>query len=266
MIKELLISFKENLESKTSNPFFGTVILIWIIKNWNLIYSIFNFESKTTLELKRQFIIKHFKFHPLIETLLYCVAEAFVILITSYLLINISRLIINFFEKKVTPLVYKWTDKNSIVLKTVYDTLETERIRLEKRVDEERDARLKLQEDYDKLEKRYSDFLVDAKLPKTSNLSSSKNDSKDEIDSESQRVKIIKERLTKDNKIDKFEIIAASVLNNESMQKDNAILKEFTVLGLITRGSSGYPSGNFYYNLTSVGKSLHEMLLMEKLR
>ncbi|NHM08365.1 hypothetical protein G4D82_14140 [Flavobacterium sp. CYK-4] len=260
MIKELLISFKDNLESKSSNPFFGTLILIWLIKNWNLFYSIFNFDPKTTLAKKQLFILNHFKKHPFLETLGYCVLKSICLLIIAYFLINLSRLIVNFFEKKITPLVYKWTDNNSIVLRTVYENSENERKRLEKRLEEEREAKLKLQADYDKLEIKLAERLT--KSVETQQDSSSK---KDEVSSGDTKLDLILKKLKKENKIGAFELIGAAILNNRAINRDDTNVKEFASLGLITQ--SRYVSGSSYiFSLTSLGQNLHETILIEKLK
>ena len=268
MIKDLLISFKDNIQTKTSNPFFGTLILVWITKNWNVIYSIFNFDSKTTLEEKRSFIITHFTNRPFIETVLWCVLETFIILLISYILINLARLIVNFFDKQVTPLVYKWTDENSIVLKTVYEASENERKRLEKRVEEEREAKLKLQEDYDKLEKRNVELLTD----KNSSQPSSQEEKpskpvrqKSSLTASEEKLLLIFNKLQKDKKLDAFEKVASAILNNNSIEKANALVVEFTDLGLIIPGNHT-GAGQYRFSLTNFGKDIQEKLLMEKLK
>ncbi len=262
MIKELLISFKENLESKTSNPFFGTLILIWIIKNWNLFYSIFNFDPKTPLKLKQEFITNHFKKHPFLETLGICVLKAIVFLIIAYLLINLSRLIINFFEKKVTPIMYKWTDKNSIVLRSVLDSSEEERQRLEKRLEEERAAKLKLQSDYDRLETRITDLLTKNSLLKNGETD---KETAPVISLTSNKLDLILKKLKKDNMIGEFEKVAQTILNGKTMNREDEYVKEFVSLGLIL--NNGYASNNLYnYSLTTLGKDLSEAVLLEKLQ
>jgi len=269
MIKDLFISFKENFKDKTSNPFFGTLILVWLTKNWNLFYSIFNFDSGTTLEQKRDFILKHFELRPFIETLIYCVFQSFVILIVSYFLINLSRLIVNFYEKRVTPLVYKWTDEKSIVLKSVYESSENERKRLEKRVEEEREAKLKLQEDYDKLEKRIGELLLNriekGDTPKSETKTKSPKVNADKS-SENNKITLLLNKLKKEDKLDEFEKIASQILNNDPIQKSNKIIGELVTIGLVTPGSYRSNPDWYNYGLTAIGKELHELLLMEKLK
>lgn len=268
MIKDLLISFKDNIKTKTSNPFFGALILIWSTRNWDLLFSIFNFDSKTTLEEKRNFIITHFTNRPFIETLLWCVLETFIILLISYTLINIARLIVNFFDKRVTPLVYKWTDENSIVLKTVYQASENDRKRLEKRVEEEREAKLKLQEDYDKLEKRITELLTEKNTVKQNNeeeQSTKKVKSNTGITANEEKLTLLFNNFQKEKKVVAFENIASAILNNNTLGKSNERVVDFTNLGLIVRGAH-IGSGKYFYNLTPFGKDFYEKILIEKLK
>jgi hypothetical protein len=118
MIKDFFISFRENFKEKTANPFLGTYIVVWLIRNWELAYSVFNFDDDYLLSDKVQFVKNYYYDVSLFTEVTINILITFLVLIISYLLINVSRLIINFFEKIVTPLVYKWTDKSSIVLKS----------------------------------------------------------------------------------------------------------------------------------------------------
>lgn len=272
MIKDLLISFKDNIKAKSSNPLFGTLILVWLTKNWNLFYTIFNFDSNTTLDKKREFIVSHFTKIPFLETLLWCVFEAFIVILISYLLLNLARLIINFYEKKITPLVYKWTDEKSIVLKSVYDISENERKRLEKKVEEERDAKLKLQEDYDKLEKRFAELLTTKNEINVVEKGSENSKSKKEKSTptltttqKNEKSTLLLNLLKRENKIAAFESIASSVLNGIPLEKSNLQVQEFATLGLITPGVH-QGSGNFNYSLTQVGSELHNLIMFEKMK
>lgn len=154
MLSDLFSSFKENIRQKTTNPFFGTLIIVWTFKNWKLLFILLNFDDNTKLDDKINLVSNYFDSTTFLENLIGCVAWSFLILIASYFLLNLSRLIINFFEKVVTPIVYKLTDKGSIVLKSDYDKSNREIERLEKRLDEERGLRVKAQNEYEVNEKK----------------------------------------------------------------------------------------------------------------
>jgi hypothetical protein len=260
MIKDLLISFKDNFKTKTSNPLFGTVILVWVVKNWNLLYSIFNFDEKTVLEKKREFIINHFTARPFLETLLLCILEAFIILIVSYFLINLSRLIINFFEKRVTPIVYKWTDEKSIVLKSVYDASENERKRLEKRVEEEREAKLKLQADYDKLEKRITETST-IQHSESEKLPESKSETIEKI-ANNDPSGILLQKLKNKDLLNEFIDTCVMINKTEFIKNDYKPKDYFIELGLITYAGS-MNDLNKRYQLTMDGESVLKKYRLE---
>ena len=103
MIKDFLISFRDNFKEKTRNPFLGTYVIVWIVLNWELIYTLFNFDDNYKLENKVAFIKAYYKEQSFIGNLFKTVLWAFGLLILTYLLLAISRLITNFSEKQITP-------------------------------------------------------------------------------------------------------------------------------------------------------------------
>jgi hypothetical protein len=160
MLKDIFFSFKENIRQKTTNPFFGTLIIVWIIHNWKLIFTFFNFEKNDTLQGKVLFLSQYFDAKPFLLNLGSCVLSTFGVLILTYLLLNLSRLIVNWFDKKLTPLVYKITDKNSILLKSTFQNLEYERDVLSQKLENEREAKLRLQKEVSQLEERIKQLIT----------------------------------------------------------------------------------------------------------
>jgi hypothetical protein len=253
MIKDLLISFKDNIKTKSSNPFFGTLIIVWSIKNWNLIYSIFNFDSDLKLNNKIDFIIKHFTNLPFYKTLACCILDSFLIIINSYILINLTRLISNFFEKVITPNVYSLSDKSSIVLKTEYDKLKQEKEKLENKFEEERQNRLRIQSDYDKLETKLKEQLS------SSNIKSDNLTIQQKISNPTDESKIIKitDRLTSEGKLPQFIKYVSNSLNKIPMVKNEPHLSEFVTLGLFEI-TNHYGNDKYNYILTDLGKSVKD--------
>ena len=141
MIRDLLVSFKDNIKSKSSNPFLGTYTVIWCIRNWRLVYSFFFFDSKTTLAERIEILASYYTFKTFASDILLNILWAFGALILSYLLVNLSRLIVNLFEKRLTPYIYKITDSDSIVLKETYDRLKSDKQELEIKLERERDSK-----------------------------------------------------------------------------------------------------------------------------
>ena len=145
MIKDFLISFTDNFKEKTKNPFLGTYLLVWIIRNWDLIYTLFNFDKDCILEDKKAFITNYYDKNDFINNLFTNTLWTFGLLILTYALLNLSRVIVNLSEKQLTPWVYQVTDSKSIVLKTEYDRIRTENDDLQFRLDKERESKSRLE-------------------------------------------------------------------------------------------------------------------------
>jgi hypothetical protein len=153
MIKDFLVSFRDNFKEKTRNPFLGTYLIVWIILNWELIYTLLNFDDKYKLENKIAFIKTYYAEQSFIENLFKTVLWAFGLLILTYLLLALSRLVTNFSEKQITPWVYKITDSKSIVLKETYENLRIENLRIETKLEKERENKKRLLLEISELEK-----------------------------------------------------------------------------------------------------------------
>jgi len=181
MIKDIFSSFKDNIKQKTTNPFFGTLIIVWIIHNWKLVFTFFNFENEVPIKEKVEFLSKYLEPKPFLSDLGICLLVSFIVLSSTYLLLNLSRMIVNFFEKRLTPWVYKVTDSKSIVLKDTYDNLEKERDFLSNKLDNEREAKLRLQNEISNLEEKLKEKHIDSEknnIEKSSNIEINEEKSK----------------------------------------------------------------------------------------
>jgi hypothetical protein len=159
MIKDLLVSFKDNIKSKSSNPFLGTYAIVWCVRNWKLVYSFFFFDAKTTLDQKIKILSSYYTFETFISDLLWNILWALSALILSYSLINLSRFIVNLFEQRLTPFIYKITDSGSIVLKEKYDRLKSDKQELEIKLERERDSKGKMQKEINSLEEQIQEMF-----------------------------------------------------------------------------------------------------------
>ncbi|WP_166387983.1 hypothetical protein [Polaribacter sp. 11A2H] len=245
MIKNAINSFSDNINQKLKNPFLGTFIIIWTIRNWEFIYSLFFFDSETKLNGRLEMIKSFFIDYGILEILI-TIGLTFLILIITYVLLNLSRLIINFFDKIITPKIYKLTDESTIVLKEDFDKLKIEINRLETKVQEERELRLKIQNENDNLEKRTSELLIQPK--------ESENKNNDKID-------LIINKLKSRKELESFQAVAAGTLNDYSYSANTEYIKFFTTMGLIKR-STHNGEDDYYYNLTENGKEVHERILL----
>jgi hypothetical protein len=184
MFKDLLISFKDNFKDKTRNPFLGTYLMVWIIRNWELLYTLFNFDNDIKLKGKISFIKQYYTENDFIENLWTNLYWAFGLLILTYILLNLSRFIVNIFEKKLTPWIYKITDSKSIVLKETYNKLKSENNHLELNLEKERESKGRLQIEISKLEQTIEELNISKIEDKTNTESdySEKKKLENEID------------------------------------------------------------------------------------
>ena len=167
-------------------------------------------------------------------------------LIVTYLLLNLSRLIVNFSNKKVTPWVYKITDKSSIVLKSTYDKLSEDRDRFQKRYELERAERYKVEEELEKVQNRVLELSEElSKLPtklKSSDVSKNvpplpnKNKMGEDVykSEDLNKAKKIIAKINSKNYNSDFESLIFDIENNKTVSLTMAV-KYFGTLGLITR-------------------------------
>lgn len=243
MIKDLLISFKENIKQKTSNPFLGTLIIVWLIHNYKHLYELFF--SGSNLLFKEKLYSLDLLFNPnhFLVNIFECIIISFLVLIITYLLLSLSRLISNFHEKVITPWVYKVTDKSSIVLKMDFERLNLDKERVQKRFEQERETRIRLENEIEELENKIKKSL--------------KPDSNEQT--ESKPVKNENEKLVDllENKgyLETFESLIFSI-NNDEWIKEEEGHKFFITIGLIT----SLQKENTYrrYEFTERGKQFQD--------
>lgn len=257
MFKNAISSFTNNISQRVKNPFLGTLMIVWIIRNWKFVYSLFNFDSKTTRESRLTIIEEFFKDYGFWE-IMATIGYSLLILVVTYTFLNVSRLIINFFEKKITPKVYELTDKSSVVLRYDYEQIKAHVNELEARVEKERDLRLKTQKENDSLEARIKDLLSDSE-PTISNTK--------EINPEFIGIEILR-KLKRENKFKRFMDYSVNILHSEAIDKDE-YSNEFISLGLMEpSGGSVHSNDGVQYNfsLTSLGSQLYNLGIQERIK
>lgn len=269
MIKDIFLSFKDSISQKTRNPFLGTYVIVWTVRNWELVFALLNFDADQKLKQKVEFIELYYQNSNFISDLLSNILWTFGVLLLTYSLINLSRLIVNFFDKVVSPQVYKITDKSSIVLKSDYQNLERKIEELEQKVQGERDSRLKVQGENENLEKRISELISQTTEPTLNENPPKEKPAEPKARStkkKSTKAELIFNKYKKENKLPEFESIASDILNGESLQKGRKIVRESSKNGLIEPGNYSTPPDWYNYKLTALGKEIHDILLMEQLK
>ncbi|RBQ05847.1 hypothetical protein [Pedobacter miscanthi] len=159
MVKDTLNSMLDNIKERTTNPFLGTFVIVWIVKNWKLVYSLFYFDSAFTLPKRLAYIERYFNEKSFWCNMLVVVGFTILVLVITYILLALSRLLTEFYDKMVVPKIAKITDKSSIVLKSKYNELEEAFKLLEKRYEEERLAKVAAQNERDTSDTKLLEYM-----------------------------------------------------------------------------------------------------------
>lgn len=150
MVKDTLNSIFDNIKERTTNPFLGTLVVVWVIHNWKLVYSLFYFDGNFKLNDRLLYIDKSFEGTSFTFNLFIVVFITVLVLVLTYCMLALSRLITDAYDKIVLPYLSKLTDKTSIVTKTQYMALEEVVKNLESKLEVERLGRISAQDERDK--------------------------------------------------------------------------------------------------------------------
>ena len=269
MWKELIDSFQFNLKSKTSNPFFGTLIIVWFLDHWEMLYGIFNFPNYTLLQVKIDYLAKYLNPGPFTVNFLKCIAISIIVLIISYLLLSLSRYIINIYENRLLPVVYKYSAPDKIVLREQYEREKNEKNRLEVRLEEEKDSRVRLQMEIDGAEQKIVSLekILSEKDNKISEIEKSKN--KVAPNNENLPLPYPKNEFSllynkiKAKKYDlQFQNLIETIRLSETVSLEMYQSKYFIGLGLI---SGEHVFNGYLLKFTSKGEKFVEYFLSKKL-
>jgi hypothetical protein len=266
-MREWLESILFNLSQKTKNPFFGTLFAVFFFRHWQFFYALLNFDVTTTLKEKQYFIYNHFSDKAWLEEIYSTVFLAMLALIVSYIFLNLSRLIVNWFERKVTPWVYKVTDNTSIVLKIDFDRLKLDNDRLQKRYEEERQEKIRYREENERLVSANLETSKNSLVVKNE-ITSDKNvvpfahilNSETSIPTKSQ---LIFEKLKNENKFPALKEIVEEVVTGNKLIKDNEFVKYFASMDIIKVKDRLDGSYN-RYELTDIGREIYDLFLFKK--
>ncbi|WP_316633808.1 hypothetical protein [uncultured Flavobacterium sp.] len=124
---EAFSSVLNNYKNKIKNPFFGTFVGVWLIRNWILVYSIFSFDKEYKMQNKIDYINKYFEKKLFWNEFIINVCISFSVLGITYLLLAGSRVLTDFYYKILEPKIIVYFDKNAILT-------QTEKIKLEKKI------------------------------------------------------------------------------------------------------------------------------------
>lgn len=153
MIKDAFNSFKDNIKERISNPFLGTFLLVWVIHNWQLVYSFFYFDSDWKLQKRIEYFKQYWTEHTFLWNLLIVALLTVCVIVITYMFLALSRLITNYFENVVIPFVHTLT-KGKIVTREIHQNALNRIETLEQKVEAERKLKNEAILERDELERK----------------------------------------------------------------------------------------------------------------
>lgn len=148
--------FFTNIKDKLTNPFFGTLIFVWLTRNWILVYTIFNFDKEHNLETKINFIKNYLSNQHFIGELLVNIGLTIIFMIAGYLLVAGTKVLSVWIEYKVMPYFTSKVTSDKIVPKEDYEKAVDERQNYFKRYEEERNSVRRISDNYDDLQNNFN--------------------------------------------------------------------------------------------------------------
>lgn len=145
-------NFSERLKD-SRNPFLGTLTLVWIIRNWQIIYAIFfdNREFLVRLNFIRSMIWATTFWEILLQFTIN-VGLALLAIVIVYSLVYFTRFITNKFENRLLPWLYEKSAPKRVILIKEYEKLEKDIKSLESRLEKEREKRINAEAEVQRLE------------------------------------------------------------------------------------------------------------------
>lgn len=117
---EHISSFIDNIKQKSTNPFFGTLILVYIIRNWELIYSLFVFDDECTHANKIHYIYNYLHVNSDKVNILYNVLIAILAYVIGLIVIIGTRFTVDFKDNTIIPWLYNKSISDKVVNKDDY--------------------------------------------------------------------------------------------------------------------------------------------------
>ncbi|NMH28065.1 hypothetical protein [Flavobacterium silvaticum] len=116
-----LDSVLSTFKARAKNPFFGTLAFVWFIRNWDLIFMMFNFDSTMKLDERMDRLCRYFDSRNFWQEAGINVAFAIGAMIVGYILLLVTRWLSTFFEYRLTPYVVRTADSNLVIEKRRFD-------------------------------------------------------------------------------------------------------------------------------------------------
>ncbi|MNK08395.1 hypothetical protein D3C87_263300 [compost metagenome] len=151
---------KDYMKSRFTNPILGTLIVVWIFRNFNFIYALFNFDEKVTLTQRVNYISSYFSAHCTWEEVLKNIGIALFVMIITYLVLLISKSISNLY-KRFIDLINSVSDKAAIVSTEKYLRVKGERDQFSKKKDEIEESLSNRNKDFNQLTEEHNHLRIE---------------------------------------------------------------------------------------------------------
>ena len=140
MIVDTAENIYKNVKDKLSNPFFATVVGVWIVRNWELVYTLFNFDPSYTLACKKAFIFNYYSDRLFWDEFLKTFGYSIFFFISGLALFILSKAIILFVQERIIPHTEKLVSSKLVIAKAKYDQVLNDRDLYFNKLNSERDT------------------------------------------------------------------------------------------------------------------------------
>jgi len=227
---EAITSFLDNIKQKVTNPFFGTFIMIWFIRNWELVYTIFNFDEGTSLAVKKSYIINYIKSRDWTIELFNNIWISILVMLSGYILIVGTRVLVNVIEFRIMPNLNKRTVSKLVTNTEVFNEVIKERDDIAEKYEREKEKSRKLVNLFDSQKASYEEVLSN----KDSVITSEK---KEKEDIKKKNIILIEEINLKKAELEKYNISIQKLESNskESIEKEKQVRLALTNFSIENR-------------------------------
>lgn len=187
----------DNIKEKVKNPFFATLIGVWLVRNWELVYTLFNFDNDCKLLDKVNFIKDYYRTKCFLNELSTNILIAFGLMIIGYVLVILTRIIVNQVEHKIIPYLNDKAANGLAVKQTLYQQVKKERFELQNDLEIANKKMIETEVANTKYKNDNAGLKIDI-LTKDNDIKSLKNDNKN-LSSELELVKGQNKRLVYEN-------------------------------------------------------------------
>lgn len=257
MLSDAIDSFKDNIKQKIANPFLGTFLLVWIVKNWKVVYAFFFFDKEHKLKNRIDYFNAYWREHNFIGNLIGVVMLTILILVFTYLFLALSRFISNYYENVIIPQIQKWS-KGEIVTSDVHNVALNTITLLQQRIEEERKAKVEAVNERDEIEKKFFSKVL-SENGKEANLGSDNSSVTDFAGNDFSIDRIIEEGIKDFSRSNLIDTIIEIQKNQGFSQKHSLI--NFLIRYSLIDFKSDDSYGRKYYKLNVFGQQFYNRLL-----